>query len=649
MNKQTITGLVVIALILFGFSWYQNNQQKKFLEEKRVQDSIARANRPAVPEAQFDSVALASAAASQNLQTATPQSDPLGAEMAAARSAETQYYKVSNEVLDVEFSSLGGAVSDVVLKDYFKYGGEPLHLWKQGSQAFDVEFFIKKGFHDAQINTRDFNFTCEVSGGTEWREGEESKTVSMRLPVDSLAYVEFLYTIPRSDYMIGYQVNFVGMRDMMSTQTNFGIEWANTSLQNEKGFDNENRYTTIAYHYPGEKGVEQLGIANAGGSKNESEPSRMKWIAFKQQFFSSFIIADDAFQGADMDFATSQPGEGTIKKFHTRVNVPMEPDKTSYGFSFYFGPNDFSILKGYDLSMDKIITMGWMSFGWVTRLFIIPVFDWLGGKIASFGLIILILTLIIKTIIFPLTFTSYKSSAKMRVIKPEVDEINARFPAQEDAMKKQQAVMELYKRAGINPMAGCIPMLIQFPIIIAAFRFFPEAIELRQQPLWWADDLSSYDSILNFGFNIPFYGNHVSLFALLMAVSMFGVSWINTKQQAAQPQMAGMKFMMLYLMPIMLLFWFNNYSAGLCFYYLLSNLFTFVQMYAVRWAIDEDKLRKKMLEAPVKERKKSGFMARLEAAQKAQQEAARRQQQSAGGLPPTKNRRPAQQPSKKKR
>jgi YidC/Oxa1 family membrane protein insertase len=645
MNKQTITGVVLLALIFFGFTWYQSNQQKKFLEEKRIQDSIARANAPKPTEAQFDSIAAAHA-----LQAAqpTPQVDPLGVEMAAARSAETTYYKVSNDVMNFTFSSLGGAVSDVVLKDYLKHGGEPLHLWKQGSESFDVSFFVKKGFRDAQINTRDFNFTCEVSGGEEWSEGEEVKTVSMRLPVDSLAYVEFLYTIPRNDYMIGYQVNFVGMRDMMSTQTNFEVAWANTSLQNEKGFDNENRYTTIAYHYPGEKGVEQLGVTNAGGSKSESEPSRIKWIAFKQQFFSSFIIADDAFQGAEMSFTTSQPGEGTIKKFNSRMSVPVERDKTSYGFRFYFGPNEFSTLKSYDLSMDRIITMGWMSFGWVTRIFIIPVFDWLGGKIASFGLIILILTLIIKLIIFPLTFTSYKSSAKMRVIKPEVDEINARFPAQEDAMKKQQEIMGLYKRAGINPMAGCIPMLIQFPIIIAAFRFFPEAIELRQQPLWWADDLSSYDSILSLGFNIPFYGNHVSLFALLMALSMFAVSWINMKQQAAQPQMAGMRFMMLYLMPIMLLVWFNNYAAGLCFYYLLSNLFTFVQMYGVRWAIDEDKLRKKMLEAPAKAPKKSGFMARLEAAQKAQQEAARRQQQSAGGLPPTKNRRPAQPPKKKR-
>ncbi len=254
------------------------------------------------------------------------------------------------------------------------------------------------------------------------------------------------------------------------------------------------------------------------------------------------------------------------------------------------------------------------------------------------------MTLIIKLAIFPLTFSSYKSSARMRVIKPEMDEINARYPDKEDALKKQQATMELYRRAGINPLMGCIPLLIQMPILIAMFRFFPSAIELRGESLWWADDLSSYDSILNFGFNIPFYGDHVSLFTLLMAVSLFFNSWLNFKQQASQPQMAGMKFMTLYLMPVMMLVWFNNYAAGLCFYYLLSNLFTIAQIYAVRLAVNEDKLRKKILETPRKEKKKSGFMQRLEEAQKAQMAAARAQQQAqtkSGG------RKPAQLPKKK--
>jgi YidC/Oxa1 family membrane protein insertase len=540
--------------------------------------------------------------------------------------------------MTLRFSTLGGVIADAVLKNYNRYDGGELHLWKPESGKFDLSFFIRNGYHDAQINTAGFNFEGDIPSGTEWAEGEESKTVSMRLPVsaaDSLgggaAYVEFIYNVPRADYMIGYEVRFVGMEPLLSAQSNFTIEWANTGLQNEKGFDNENNYTTISYRYPDKKSVEQLGMARAGNSKKESEAGRVQWVAFKQQFFSSILIADENFAGADMAYDTYQPGSGTIKDFSAKLNVPMEHGRDTYGFRFYLGPNKFSQLKEYGLQMERVVPLGGSIIGWISRLLVIPLFDWLGAYGLSMGWIILIMTAIIKIVIFPLTFTSYKSSARMRVIKPEIDELNARFPNKEDAMKKQQATMELYQRAGINPMMGCIPMLIQIPILWATFRFFPAAIELRGQRLWWADDLSSYDSILDLGFNIPFYGDHISLFALLMAVSMFFYSWLNFKQQAAAPQLAGMKFMMLYAMPVMLLFVFNNYSAGLCFYYLLSNLFTMAQMYGVRFAINEEKLRKRMLETPRKPKKKSGFMARLEEAQKAQMEAARRQQATQQG------------------
>ncbi len=627
MNKQTIIGLVIIGAILFGFSYYQNWQQKKFRETQRIEDSIARANapEPLPPVAPLvDSTGIAAAGVAQ-----PPAADPLGETMAAARRSEEQRFSVANDVATYEFSTLGGIIADVVLKDYKKYGGDDLHMWKPGAEQFDVAFFIKHGFRDAQVNTRNFNFTADIPSA-EWSEGEESKKVRMRLPVDSLRYLDFVYTIPRDDYMIRFEVDFAGMGDLMSNQSSFDVDWGNISLQNEKGFDNENNYTTLSYRYPDKKGLEDFGIVRAGGTKEENEPNRVHWVAFKQQFFSSIFIADDAFQGADMAVSTFDPKRevGVVKKFHTKAGVPMESGKTSYGFRMYLGPNKFSQLKKYDIGMERIISLGWMSFGWVTRGLVIPMFNLLGSWGLTIGWIILIMAIVIKLIIFPLTFTSYRSSAKMRVIKPEIDEINARFPDKDDAMKKQQATMELYKRAGINPLAGCIPMLIQFPIIIAVFRFFPVAIELRGQSLWWADDLSSYDSIVNLGFKIPWYGDHISLFALLMAVSMFFYSWLNFKQQSAQPQMAGMKFMMLYLMPAMMLLWFNNYSAGLCYYYLLGNLLTIGQMYGVRFAINEDKLRRRMLETPRKEKKKSGFMQRLEEAQKAQI-AARAQQQKA--------------------
>ncbi len=629
MNKQTIIGFALIAAILFGFSWYQGKQQQKFAEQRRIEDSIARANAPVLPAPVFDSAQMAAGVVPGAVQQ--PTADPLGEVMAAARSGEEQRFGISNDLATYEFSTLGGMISDVVLKDYKKYGGEPLHLWKPGTENFDIEFFLRREGRDAQVNTRDFNFVWD--GSPEWRPGEESKRVAMRLPVDSVAYIEFAYTIPKADYMIGFEVRFVNMEGRLSNQSFFDVDWGNTSLQNEKGFANENNYTTIAYQYPGVKGIEELGIGGEGESKSESEPSRVKWLAFKQQFFSSIMVADDAFQSVDMGFATSRPGEGTVKRFNAKMSVPMERDKDTYGFRIFFGPNRFSTLKAYGLSMERIITTGWMSFGWVTRNLVVPVFDWLGGKIASFGLIILILSFLVKLVVFPLTLPSYKSSAKMRVIKPEIDEINARYPDREDAMKKQQATMELYRRAGISPLAGCLPMLIQMPVIIALFRFFPVAIELRQQPLWWAEDLSSYDSILDLGFNIPMYGDHVSLFALLMALAMFFYSWLNMKLQPSQQQMPGMKFMMLYLMPIMMLLWFNNYSSGLCFYYMLGNLFTIAQIFLIRAFLNEDKLRRNMLETPRKEKKKSGFMQRLEEAQKAQLAAARAQQQAQQGRP----------------
>ncbi|MDR2912564.1 MAG: membrane protein insertase YidC [Alistipes sp.] len=641
MNKQTLTGFLIIGAILFGFSWYQGQQQSKLQEQQRIADSIALANAPAPAP-----VAPPATAATADTLAVT-QADPLGETMANARTGDEQRFTIENDVATFEFSTRGGIVSDVTLKDYKRYGGGELHLWKRDSERFDISFFLRRDGRDAQVNTRDFLFTPTTS------QSGDDQIVTMRLPVDSTACVEFIYTIPRSGYMIDYDVRFTGMDGRLSNQSSFDIEWGNTSLQNEKGFDNENNYTTIAYNYPGVKGIEQMGAQRAGGTKTENEPSRVQWVAFKQQFFSSILIADDAFQGADLEMSTFQPTDGTIKRFHTRTSVPMERDRDTYGFRMYFGPNQFSTLKEHGTSLERIVPLGGTLIGWVGRLLVIPIFDWLGTKGLSFGLIILILTLIIKTVTFPLTFTSYKSSAKMRVIKPETDEINAQYPDPADAMKKQQATMELYRRAGINPLAGCIPMLIQMPFLIAMFRFFPAAIELRGQSLWWADDLSSYDSIINLPFDIPFYGAHISLFALLTAVAIHFTSRFSLGQQSAGTQMAGMKFISLYMMPVMMLLWFNNFAAGLNFYYFISTLFSLVQMYGVRLLINEGKLRRRMLETPRKEKKKSGFMQRLEEAQKAQLAAARAQQeQTRGGStpPPTRGSRgnlPGNRPKKK--
>ena len=488
------------------------------------------------------------------------------------------------------------------------------------SAKFDLSFFIKNGLNNVKVNTSEYTFTADPVIRTD-----TAQIVRMRLPVAEGAALEYRYVVydeatPSRDYLVDYTVRLVGMAPYMANQSSIGIAWSNTSYQNERGFKNENMYTTVAYRVPGEGSIDDLSMSE--GAKEEKISSSVEWIAFKQQFFSSVLIARDDFLYADVAYDTASPDSGLIKAFSATMAVPYTAQTEQYDFSFYFGPNKYAVLKkiddaqGQSLLLDRLIPMGWGIIGWVSRWLVIPVFDFLRQYIPSFGWIILILAILIKIIVSPLTYKSYISQAKMRIIKPEIDALNAKYPKQDDAMKKQQEMMALYKKAGINPLGGCIPMLIQLPILIAMFRFFPSSIELRGQSLWWAHDLSSYDSILNLPFSIPFYGDHVSLFALLMALSTFGFSYMSYQQTAsAQPQMAGMKFMMVYMMPIFMLCWFNDYSSGLCYYYLLFNLLTIAQTFLIRRMVDDGKIHA-VMEAnanKAKNKKKSKFQLRYEA------------------------------------
>ena len=453
----------------------------------------------------------------------------------------------------------------------------------------------------------------------------------MKLHVADSAYVEFLYTIPlenivQRDYMIDFSINFVGMNLFMASQANEGalsVDWQGVSYHLEKSYRSENRYSTIFFSdAAGNEGPGNLGSREG---TVEKDVNSLRWIAFKQQFFSSVFIAQDKFLGATMRFDSFKYDSGKVKDFSAKIAVPFNLATPSYHFNFYFGPNKYSLLRSFNLQLQKLVPLGGWIIGWVNRWIVIPVFDFLGGFISSFGLIIFLLTLFIKILIMPLTYKSYISQAKMRLVKPEIDELAKKFPKPEDAMKKQQATMELYKKAGINPLGGCIPLLIQFPILIAMFYFFPASIELRGQSFLWANDLSSYDSILSLPFTIPFYGSHVSLFALLMAASVVITSKLNYAQTAsAGPQMAGMKFMMLYIMPIMMLAWFNDYASGLSYYYFLSNIITIGQTYAFRYAVDEKKLHEKMKANAKKPRKKSKWTERYEEMLKEQQKQARK-------------------------
>ena len=643
MDKKSIIGIAVVAVLFLGFAYLNTKEQKKYEQEMAVwqatQDSLAAVNRAAAVAADTaavidptDSVAVAEAAAAVRER----QVETLGEYLAAAREAAPEEFTVENDVMSVRFSTRGGQVTGVTLKDYRKYAprkeeGRPVEMMDPETAQFGMTFYVKNGLNNVDVNTLDYVFDAAPVETA----ADGSRIVVMRLPVSGDASLEYRYTIhnttaPERDYLVDFDVRLVNMAAEMANQTQIRIDWAASTYQNEKGFKNENMYTTVAYRFPGDSSVEELSMSEEERSKEVT--TSVNWVAFKQQFFSSVFIAPENVSYANMGFTTAQPGSGYVKNFRAQMTVPYTADTEGYDFAFYYGPNKYSILKkvtateGDDLYMERLIPLGWGIFGWVNRWFVIPVFDFLRNYIPSFGIVILILAVLIRLIISPMTYKSYVSMAKMRLIKPQVDELAKKYPKQEDAMKRQQATMELYKKAGINPMGGCIPLLIQMPILIAVVRFFPASIELRDQPFLWADDLSSYDSILNLPFSIPFYGDHISLFALLMAASMFFYSYYNYQQTAStQTQMPGMKFMMVYLMPVMLLLWFNSYASGLCYYYLLSNLLTIGQTLVIRRMVDDSKIQAIMQANAARKSngKKSKFQQRYEELMR-QQEAAQR-------------------------
>lgn len=643
MDKKSIIGIAVVALLFVGFAFFNAKEQQKYQQQmaewQAYQDSVALAQAPAAEPGSETTLApevrdsLAEAAYRRRVET-------LGVALTQAQDAEEELVTLSNDVLEIGFSTRGGRIVSATLKDYTRYAPrgerhEPVQLMDPATARFGMVFYLRNGLDNLRVNTQDYVFSPEVS-----RTEDGAQQIVMRLPLAEDAAIVYCYRlydtkVPERDYLVDMEVRMEGLAARMANQTSIGIDWNATSYQNEKGFKNENMYTTIAYRLPGENSIEELGMSE--DSRSEEVTSSLNWVAFKQQFFSSvFIAPDNDITYANLGFTTAQPGSGFVKEYAAQMTVPYTAATEGYDFAFYLGPNRYSILKrvttgvdGEDLCLERLIPLGWWIVGWINRFCVIPVFDLLRNSIGSFGIIILILAVLIRLVISPLTYRSYVSMAKMRLIKPQVDELNKKYPKPEDAMKRQQATMELYKKAGINPMGGCIPMLIQFPILIAMFRFFPAAIELRDQPFLWADDLSSYDSILNLPFSIPFYGDHVSLFALLMALSTFAFSYVNYQQTASsQPQMAGMKFMMVYMMPIMLLFWFNSYASGLCFYYLLSNLLTIGQTFLIRRMVDDTKIQAIMEANAAKKTKgkKSKFQLRYEELMR--QQAAEQQQRA---------------------
>ncbi len=638
MDKNTIFGLVLIFVILITFSYLNKPSQQQIEQTKRKSDSIALVESEKAKQAELQQKNISAAAATE---AATPgdtsnvknQGDQLkniyGVFAESAKGTE-KFITLENNLMKVRISTLGGKIYSVELKGYKRFNGQPLVLFEGNKNHFGLNFFSQ----NKSIQTDNFYFTPSVNDtllavegvkvpkGKEGRENfnkenaSGSKSVSMQLKAGENVSVEYVYTLKYNSYMLGFDIKTTGLKSVMGGNAyyiNFG--WAMEMPRQEKiskfGEDNA---ATVYYKYF-EDEVDKL-----APTKPETKPlsTKVKWVSFKTLFFSSVLIADNSFINGQVN---SKPRGETdphyVSDLTADLTIPLGTSGSEvFPAHFFFGPNQYNILKQYKINLDEELSLGWTVIGWVNKYIVIPAFDFLRRYIGNFGLIILLLTIYIKILIAPFTYKSYISQAKMKVLKPEIDEIQKKY-GEDKKLESQQAVMALYKKAGVNPLGGCLPMLFQMPILISMFYFFPISIELRQQSFLWAHDLSSFDSIWTLPFTIPFYGNHVSLFCILMTITNILYVKYNNETQMSSQQMPGMKTMM-YLMPVMFLFIFNSYASGLSLYYFLSLVFTFVQMWIFKKLVNEEAIHaqiKARQKVPVK---KSKFQEKLEEMSKKQ-------------------------------
>lgn len=688
MDKNTILGLLLMGAVIFGFTWLnasdesqvsKSNEEvskEKSSEMSLVGDSISAkewSNIVAVVKQfgkQTDNGEVTLANENVNLtvagdelkgsvacgdtvfavddlkKAAAPDSRLItNAALANLRTAVSSFTKYSNFVkfvsgdsttvklknnlLDIDIATKGGMISRVELLNYTAYSNGkngPAVLLENNNNSYS--FVLNT--HTQRYDTKDFYFTPIV---------ENDSTVLMKLEFEKSVSFGIRYTLPNDSYKVRMEVVQQNMDAIIPTNiANMDFQWSQMVQRHERGEMFEERNSALYYKYLGG----DTDYLSETSSDNEDIEDKLKWVAFKDQFFSCVLIADSYFLGTNELSSKVIDKESPLHKNYMKdLSVSSQLDYSSSNpkpaaFTFFFGPNEYKLLDKYsevandeDLELTRLIPLGWSMFRWINTIIIIPIFNFLGTLDLNYGIIILILTFFIKLILFPLTYKSYSSQAKMRVLAPDIKAINDKYPGQENALKRQQKTMELYNQAGANPMSGCLPMLLQMPILIAMFSFFPSCIELRGESFLWADDLSAPDIIFSWDAHIPFistfFGNHISLFCLLMTAVNIIYTYINMQSNPSNNSMPGMKWMM-YLMPVMFLVFFNNYAAGLSYYYFLSLLITIAQTYAFRFIIKEDKVRAKMAENAKKPKKKSGFMARLEEAQR-QAQAAQREQE----------------------
>ncbi len=599
MNKKpfdinTIIGFLLIGGIFLYFGYFGREDKPAVTENENKSDSAQ------VVEETRDEIRKDSLYDATNDTAFTDTTNGV----VTSAPQEEQFFTLENKVLRVVISSKGGQVAEARLKKYQTYDSLPLYLINKTSR---FNFDLANG-----KNTADLDFS-----GVQNSENQ----VTMTLDAGAGKTLEYTYRIKPDDYMLDWDVSSRGLGDLMTD--NSGLQWEMQTLRHEKNLKNERANTHLEYRFAGDDDYDDLSATSDDSEVEEN----IKWVAYTQQFFSSILINKSGdFKKAELVSKNPvETEEAYTKLLVSKVSAGNKGSDLNNQYGLYLGPNKYDILEAYNQGFEELIPLGWGILGWINRGLIINLFNWLEGYGLNYGLIILIIAVIIKMILFPFTYTSYRSMAKMRVLKPEIDELNEQYKDKEP-MKKQQATMELYRKAGVNPLGGCIPILFQMPILIALFRFFPSSIELRQQPFLWANDLSTYDSIWTFGY-VPIldtiYGDHVSLFTLLMTVSTLIYTYMNQQMTGSNQQYPQLKYMM-YLMPVVFLGVFNNYAAGLSYYYFVANVITFSQQFAIRAFIDEDKIHAKMQEKKAKPQKENRFMRRMKEIQEEQNRQARR-------------------------
>ena len=586
-------GFILIALIL---TWmlYRNGPAEAEPQSINTEQTVPQSNTTLTAPIQNDSIV--------QQQKVVAYGD-LGSLFV---SSELTPVNLETEQMTIALNPKGGQISELKLNAFENYEDQPLPLINEGNTDFNIKLNTLDG---RVLNTRDMFFNPIV------RDGAEAIQVEMRAALNLQQYISFLYSFPKNGHMFSFSVKTVGMSSLLNTSVAPELLWKTDVFRNSRSIDYENRYTEFTFGYEDDR-VDYLSLSG----DDEETRQDLRWISYRQHFFSAIMIPDQSIDEAKIS-STDLSGEASLnqrftKSFTTTYALNSGVELNS-NLKFYYGPTDYKALKKLEGDLETSIPMGWGIFGWINRMIFLPLFEFLSSFL-SYGIAIIVMTIIVRLAMSPVTYKSYVSQIKMKVLRPDIEQINNKY--KDDAVKRQQETMSLYSRAGANPMSGCVPALLQLPVFYALFSFFPVAFVLRDKSFLWADDLSSYDSILDLGFNIPFYGDHVSLFPILASVAIFFYTRMTTGQQPMpqQPGMPNMKII-IYLMPLMMLFFFNNYASGLSLYYFVSNLLTIFLMLVIKnYIIDDTKIHAKIEENKKKPKKSGGFSARL---QKAMEEA----------------------------